>query len=170
MTRVSFIQKVMCSIIILVVIGGGFLHGAEAAGTPILYLFWGDGCSHCEKEKTFLVKDLQQRYPELEMRFFETWKHPEFKQLVQVIRQAYKIKRASVPLTLIGDWSTIGFGSPETTGMKIEEQVRTCLQEGCIDAIDKLGPYRVVAKIKDEAAGKKPIGWELYPAVSSGDE
>jgi hypothetical protein len=44
---------------------------------PILYLFWGDGCRIAKKKKKFLAM-LREQYPELEMRFFEVWDHPQF--------------------------------------------------------------------------------------------
>jgi thiol-disulfide isomerase/thioredoxin len=53
---------------------------SRASEHPILYLFWGDGCSHCEEEKEFL-KLLYKQFPELEMRWFEIWEHPEFAKL-----------------------------------------------------------------------------------------
>jgi thiol-disulfide isomerase/thioredoxin len=61
-----------------------------AADHPILYFFWGQGCPHCEKEKEFLTK-LPQHYPELEMCWFETWKHPDVTKLADALRQAYQV-------------------------------------------------------------------------------
>lgn len=151
-------------LLFVVVIIGGFLPLAEAAEAPVLYLFWGDGCPHCEKEKEFL-KELQQRYPQLDMRWFETWNHRELQDFAQAIRRAYAIERASVPLTILGNWTIIGFQSPEETGTQIEEQVIQCLASGeCIDAIEKLGPHRLAAKVKAEIASGNPDGWEWFPA------
>ncbi len=170
MIKIFTFQKILYCLVTLCAFGGWNLQHANAAEPTILYMFWGEGCHHCEKEKTFLVEDLQQRYPDLEMRFFETWEHHEFKRLAQTMRQVYKIEKSSVPLTIVGEWTVIGFGSPETTGAKIEEQIKTCLQEGCIDALDKIGPQRIALKIKNEAAKNEPVEWELYPVSATKDE
>jgi glutaredoxin len=135
-----------------------------AAEHPILYFFWGDGCPHCEKEKEFLFV-LQEKYPELEMRWFETWKHPEFSQLADMMRKAYDIKTSSVPMTFLGDWDHTGYSSDESTGMQIEEQVVSCIQQGCIDALSKLGPSNIAWLITDQAAKNTPLGWDLFPAA-----
>ncbi len=139
------------------------LSEATAANHPILYLFWGDGCPHCEKEKEFL-NTLYERYPEVEMRWFETWNHPEFAQLADALRQAYKIERSSVPMTFIGEWGVIGYLSDEVTGRNIEKQVYDCLQNECVDPLKKLGPRNDVWRIMEQAANKNPEEWEQYPA------
>ncbi len=140
-----------------------------AAETPILYLFWGDGCPHCEKEKHFL-QNLRRQYPELEMRWFETWEHPEFAKLADSLRKAYKIKTASVPMTFLGAWSRVGFRSADTTGTQIVKQIENCLQAECQDALAKLGPQAIVEKIYTEAVQNKPKNWEYFPALSKKKE
>lgn len=145
------------------------IQDVQAAEHPILYLFWGEGCPHCEEEKVFL-RDLQQQYPELEMRWFEVWKHPEFAQLANLISKAYNVKAASVPMTFLGEWTLTGFRSPETSGEQIRQQLEACLQEGCIDPLDKLGPHQLVLKIQQEVAENAPQGWEYFPAKKTADQ
>lgn len=164
-SRQKFLVICIVMTVIAILSGVFVLRAAAAAETPILYLFWGDGCSYCEKEKEFL-KGLHQRYPEVEMRFFETWNHPEFSELAKILRQAYSVESSSVPLTFIGDWTITGFGSPETTGMQLEEQVIACIQKGCTDAIKNIGPRRITARIKAEASSNNPVDWERFPAAA----
>jgi glutaredoxin len=137
---------------------------AFGADHPILYLFWGDGCSHCEEEKEFL-EIVKHDYPQVEMRLFEVWHHPEFAKLADAMRKAYEIKAASVPMTFLGDWNHIGFSSFETTGVEMTRQIEQCLQQGCPDALDALGPQKIVLKIREEAAQNAPDGWELHQAT-----
>jgi thiol-disulfide isomerase/thioredoxin len=135
---------------------------ASASDPPILYLFWGEGCPHCEEEKEFLEL-LYQQYPELEMRWFEIWDHPEFAKLADAMRESYGEKMTLIPMTFIGDRVIIGFRSYEETGVQIQEQVKACLEEGCRDALDTIKPQPVIKKIKEEAVKKRPDGWELFP-------
>lgn len=138
---------------------------AEVSTHPVLYLFWGEGCPHCEAEKEFL-EQLHTRYPELEMRWFEIWDHPEFRKLADAMRKAYGIKGpASVPLTFIGEVTMTGYLSEETTGIEIEEQVITCLREGCVDALEKVKFLTIVERIHEEAAQNAPKDWQFFPSV-----
>lgn len=137
---------------------------AEAADHPILYFFWGDGCPHCEKEKK-LLNTLHERYPEVEMRWFETWNHPEFAALADAMRKAHGIATSSVPMTFIGNWSVTGYRSDDTTGLEIEEQVVACIRQKCRDPLGKLGPQKIAWTIQDQAAKNTPVGWDLYPAT-----
>ena len=134
-----------------------------AENSPVLYLFWGDGCPHCEKEKEFL-EDLHKRYPDIEMRWFEVWEHPKYAKLVDTIRKAAGIKTASVPMTFIGNWNIVGFRSAETTGVKIIDKIEQCLKDGCKDVFDTLGPQLIVEEIRSDIAKGEIEDWEYFPA------
>lgn len=143
----------------------GLAYPAQAAEHPILYFFWGQGCPHCQKEKEFL-RALHQEYPELEMRWFEPWNHPRSRQLVSAMRQAYGEATTSVPQTYIGRWSTTGF-IEKNTGPQMEEQVLTCLRQGgCVDPLAMIGPRRIAAQIRAQAAQQTPENWEWFPATA----
>ncbi len=138
---------------------------AEEKKPPtLLYMFWGDGCPHCEKEREFL-NQIRKDFPEVEMRWFEIWNHPEYAKLADELRKAYNLKAVSVPMTFIGDWNLIGFQSAEVTGPQILEQLDKCTKNACKDALDLLGPRADVEKIRAEAAQNAPKDWELFPAT-----
>lgn len=157
----------MLSVIFLFHIGLPVL--ATDTDHPILYLFWGDGCPHCEAEKEFL-EIVKQEYPQVEMRLFEVWRHPEFTALADAMRKAYDVKAASVPMTFLGDWSHVGFRSFETTGVEMTRHIEQCLEQGCPDALDRLGPHSMVPKIREQAASNAPDGWELHQAAPIEEE
>ncbi|MBD3305886.1 hypothetical protein GF339_05820 [candidate division KSB3 bacterium] len=140
-----------------------FADVSAASEHPVLYFFWGDGCPHCEREKEFLQK-LHEEYPELEIRSFETWDHPDFRELADTMRKAYGIQSSSVPMTFLGNFTVTGFRSEENTGAAIEQQVVHCIKQGCIDPIEKIGPRNIAWLILDQAARKTPVGWEQTPA------
>jgi len=152
-------------ITLLMLSGIFFVKPAMASNHPLLYLFWGDGCPHCEKEREFL-KRLQIKYPELEMRWFETWEHPKMNELADAMRKVYGLKNTSVPMTFIGNWGLTGFLGEEETGTQIEEQIVACIQDGCFDPIAKLGPRVIATTILDQVRSKTPVGWELFPATA----
>lgn len=49
--------------------------GQRMEPVPI-YFFWGDGCPHCAAAKPFLAQ-LKEKYPNVIVRDYEVWKHPE---------------------------------------------------------------------------------------------
>lgn len=160
----NLLKCLLAAAMLLAICGWAIPQTASAADHPILYLFWGDGCPHCHDEKEFL-KDFPQKYPEVEMRWFEIWNHKEFALLAEAMRQQYKITAASVPITLIGRWSLVGYSGDEKSGQEIEAQVVDCIKNGCVDALATLGPRQAVWLVQEQAAKRAPLGWELFPAT-----
>lgn len=113
-----------------------------------VYLFWGEGCGFCEKEIRFL-KDLQGKYPGLEVEMFEVWHNQSNLVLFEDMCRAYGLNRIpGVPTLFIGEDVVIGYGSDETTGKRIEELVKLCLSEGCLGPAEKLSTSTAVTSIK----------------------
>ena len=153
---------VLCLITLsILIIPQTTLVAAEKA--PVLYVFWGEGCPHCEEEKEFL-EVLHKRSPDFEMRWFEVWKHPQYAKLADAVRKAAGVKTTSVPMTFIGDWNMVGFRSAETSGVKIIEQIDRCLKSGCKDVLDTLGPQLIVEEIRSDISKGEFEDWEYFPA------
>lgn len=108
-----------------------------AQQTLEIYFFWGQGCPHCSAEKPFLEK-MKQKYPQIVVKDFEIYNHPENRELFKKIAQAYKVEAVGVPMTFIGENFVLGFGTEETTGKKIEELIKKCLKESCPSPIEIL--------------------------------
>lgn len=95
-----------------------------------LYLFWGEGCPHCEREKEFL-DGLRRSYPSLEVRAFEVWRDRKNADYFHAIMQAAGAKSVGVPATVIGD--RLFFGFTDRTARAIEDAVALCVGTGCPD-------------------------------------
>ncbi|GAK51488.1 membrane protein, putative [Candidatus Moduliflexus flocculans] len=166
--RIRLLYRLLSVLVALIVLGILFAafpaQNVQAADHPILYLFWGDGCPHCKAEEAFLQK-IHAKYPELEMRWFEIWNHPEFSLLGDAMRKQYKITSASVPMTFIGNWHEVGYSDDNTTGAKIEQQIVFCIKNGCIDPILTLIPRQAAWLVMEQAAKKAPLGWQLLSAT-----
>jgi thiol-disulfide isomerase/thioredoxin len=101
-----------------------------------IYFFWGENCPHCTTQKVFL-DEMQDKYPDLEIKSFETWKSPANAQILQKMAQAYGTRASGVPMTFIGDFEpTVGFSSQMKEAM--EEKIIYCLEEGCSNPGDKI--------------------------------
>jgi entry exclusion lipoprotein TrbK len=101
-----------------------------------VYFFWGKGCPHCAEEKPWL-EDLEKKYDKLEVKSIETYTDQENAELFQNMAEAYGIQARGVPATFIGDFEPI-VGFSEGLAPKMEEKIKTCLKDGCINPASKL--------------------------------
>ncbi len=135
------IKKIILFIVSLIflILGLNVLKAnvARAAEPTTVYFFWGEGCPHCAEEKPFLEK-MEDKYPELEVKSFETWNNQENQKLFQKIAAAYDIQARGVPTTFIGNYAPI-VGYSDNMADDIEEKIVSCLEDGCIDPGEKAG-------------------------------
>lgn len=98
-----------------------------------LMLFWSEGCSHCAAEKRFL-SEIEDKYPRLSIEMYEVPNNKENTQKLIEISKDLGFSVGSVPVTIIGDWYHIGYGSDGYDGEKIERQIK--IELGLIDGIN----------------------------------
>ncbi len=123
-----------------------FAH-ADAASKVTIYFFWSVGCPHCEKEEVFLGK-LGKEYPELDIRSFEVKNNPENARLFSELADAYGVRIKGVPVTFIGGLEPIsGYSSDESTGQEIEEMIKRCVADECVDPLARLSSRRGTAPL-----------------------
>ncbi len=132
---------------------------AYAKDKVALYFFWGNGCPHCSREKLFL-EQLEGKYPELEIKSYEVWYNIENAGLFASMAKAYGEKVEGVPTVFVGDFKPIvGYLSDAVTGKLIEENIRQCIQKGCIDPMERLKKPSFVPK--EEPKAGTPIEKEV---------
>jgi glutaredoxin len=103
----------------------------------VVYFFWGKGCPHCAREKVFL-DEMKKRYPDMQIKDYEVWYNKQNAILLSRMADAYKIKASGVPVTFIGENAFTGFSEPSKE--ELEESIRKCSVNKCIDPIDKVTP------------------------------
>jgi len=129
------ISSLLFLLLIILLLTTAYAEIPDSDNRVKIYFFWGQGCPHCEKEKLFLEK-LVQKYPQLEIESYEVWLNSENARFFALMSKAYGIKAMSVPTTFIGDFEPIvGYRTDEVTGRKIEEKLKYCIDNGCIDPI-----------------------------------
>ena len=103
-------------------------------GTPVyIYLFWGDGCSHCAKAKPYL-ESLPTKYPSVVFTEFEVYYNEDNQELFSNMAGVYGLEYLAVPTIFIGPYYLQGYS--EELNEDIETTVAYCLQNGCADAIE----------------------------------
>jgi thiol-disulfide isomerase/thioredoxin len=106
------------------------------SGKTVVYFFWGESCPHCRKQKPWL-EELEGKYPALEVKMLETYRDRDNAKFFQEMAQAYGVQARAVPATFIGDFEPV-FGFSESMKPGIEDKIKICLDEGCINPNSKL--------------------------------
>jgi len=118
--------------------------GARAAADDVtVYLFYGDGCPHCQHEEAFL--DTLEAQGMLRTERLEVWYNPENRKLLQDVATRLGITVSGVPVTVIRDKAFVGWQGDETSGAQLVTLVNA-LRGG--DAPD------VVAEIRGGTVGE----------------
>jgi len=100
-----------------------------------IYFFYGEGCPHCAHEKPFL-ENLQQKYPQLNVKYYETWYNPENAKFFSDLAQAFGTNAMGVPTTFIDNKIWVGYS--DYMANEIEDKIKFCIQYNCSDPIEKL--------------------------------
>ena len=95
-----------------------------------VYLFWGKGCPHCEKELLFL-ESMKRDIPEMDIRDFEVWYHSENASLLANLLKAHDMRVSGVPVTFIDKQVFVGFSGRARSA--IGDAIRSCLVRRCAD-------------------------------------
>jgi len=109
---------------------------AHASNNLNIYLFWGDGCPHCAKEKTYLAEILPN-YPNVKLNKYEIYNSQENVKLMQKTADKLNIKLSGVPLLIIGDKEFVGYAEG-TTDKEIEARIKYCSENTCPDSVAEI--------------------------------
>jgi glutaredoxin len=93
-----------------------------------IYLFWGDGCPHCETAKLYLNEMLQTE-DEVELVTYEVWYVEENQRIFIEMAAAFGFEPRAVPTIFVGNQYWEGFN--DQIKEEIQKTVKDCLQNGC---------------------------------------
>lgn len=74
-----------------------------------IYLFYGEGCPHCAKEKEFFKEELEKEYKNIEIYYFEVWNDDDNSNLLKEVKQKFRVTSNNVPFTVIGEKYLTGY-------------------------------------------------------------
>ncbi len=101
-----------------------------------IYIFWGDGCPHCTKAKTYLYS-VEKKYPQIRLVDFEVYKNKHNQELFTEVGKILQKDITGVPFIVIGNEVFSGF-SESISPQKIEQRISFCLQNSCPDSVENL--------------------------------
>jgi glutaredoxin len=99
-----------------------------------VYLFYGNGCPHCAKERQFLSNVLTKKYPDLNLYEYEIYYDNSNVSLFKKVLTKLKSDSSGVPFLIIGDEYFVGY-SDNISPIEIEKRVKQCLVENCLDSV-----------------------------------
>lgn len=102
-----------------------------------VYLFWAEGCPHCEKEIEFLDA-IKTKYPQVEIKKYEVIQNPDNRNLLKSVGEKLDTNVSGVPFTVIGEKYFAGFYSNETTGEEIENEIKNAIKQGYFDIVSQI--------------------------------
>jgi len=108
---------------------------AEGVEKPVdVYLFWGEGCSHCAEAINF-ARQFSGKEPGVRMHYLEVTGTPANRKVFAAAVRYFGIQRPGVPLTVVGERFFEGYHDDATTGAEIKKAVAACLQFSCRDVV-----------------------------------
>ena len=119
-----------------------------------LYLYFGDGCPHCEAEMKYLNK-IEKEYPNLKIVKKEVWYDDNNSLELKKVCDVFSIDRIGVPTNVIGE--TIIRGYSEGNSGKIERAIKyySNPDNEYIDAVDGIINDNYTYKEKEKSFEKE---------------
>ena len=94
----------------------------DSAQEVRMFVFWGDGCPHCDDQKPFL-RQLEREFPQLHLEELEVWRSDTHHRLFVALAVAHGIEPGSVPTTFVGGRVWVG------DGPQIRREIRQTIQQ-----------------------------------------
>jgi hypothetical protein len=160
---------------LLMLVAGSLAAASEELPKVDVYLFWQEGCPHCEREIAFLSgwRAVDAR---INIHYLEISENPGNRDaFIEIIRYA-GLERPVVPLTVIGGTVIDGYNDEATTGAELRAAAAACLKVLCRDVVWPLlnGQTKSVAPTTPSSsrgqtpkAVKLPLFGEVVPAKVS---
>jgi len=111
---------------------------AQTDETLNVYLFYGNGCPHCAKEREFLNSIKDDYQDDLKIYEYEIYYDEKNIEIFNLVITHLDINVGGVPFLVVGEKYFVGYGGDETTGKEIQKEIDRCLSEGCVDNLKTL--------------------------------
>jgi thiol-disulfide isomerase/thioredoxin len=144
------LQRALTALLLALVVP---LAAAQAPARADLYLFWAEGCPHCQTEIEFL-KRLEGQEPRLRVHYLEVSRDRRNQEAFAALVEHIQLPELAVPLTVVGEAVMVGYESDATSGAALARRVHECLAKTCADIVSPL--LRPIAAPGPAATGPAP--------------
>ncbi|MBD3331178.1 hypothetical protein GF354_06690 [Candidatus Peregrinibacteria bacterium] len=130
-------KKVIVTFLLSIIVITGFSQNvcAEDPKEVELLFFYGKGCPHCSKAKTFF-EDISSQYPLLKVSEYETYSNQENALLFQYLANAFDTEVEGVPTVFIDNKVIVGFN--DAIADSLEQEIQRCSKHDCGSPLSKL--------------------------------
>ncbi len=132
-TKINRLKFFISLLFCIVFIGVSLVNVAKADTKLNIYLFWGNGCPHCAKEKEFL-NEILPKYPQVNYNDYEVYYNQANSELMRKVSSMLGSNINGIPYLIIGDKEFVGF-SEGITDLEIEDKIEECLSGSCPDSV-----------------------------------
>jgi len=130
-------------VFVLLFIFLGLTQVVSANSFPVnAYFFYGDGCPHCAKERSYL-ESVAQKYSNFKIYDFEIYHNNENIQILKKVVETIETDVSGVPFLIIGDRHFVGYAESVTSN-EIESQIINCTDNGCVDLVAKIAGINLI--------------------------
>jgi cytochrome c biogenesis protein CcdA/glutaredoxin len=152
-------------ILTAIVASSAYAKNYTASSEFDLVLFYGKGCPHCAKEEIFL-QEMEDKYPTLKVHRFEVYFNDTDREMMQSMAAAYKTEVSGVPMTFIDDKVITGFS--DAIGKNIENEIRSCVENGCGSPFEKVASTETVTITGDASPTEHPDKQKTTETITIG--
>jgi hypothetical protein len=139
----------------------------SAADQINLYFFFSLGCPHCAKETKFLNTQIEP-LEDVVIHAFEVSQNQDNARLFSQVGNALGMSSSGVPVTIIGDWYTVGYGDDQTSGTQLLAAIDAARASGDPDLVGQIinTPAQPVAPV---IPSPTPAVKPLLPSIGNLD-
>ncbi|MBN1331916.1 hypothetical protein JW978_03460 [Candidatus Dojkabacteria bacterium] len=166
----KIIQIIFGILLLTGILSGSRVAKAESLNVaPVnIYIFYGEGCPHCAKEREFLDKIKNEYGDQIEIHQFEIYYNPDNVKIINEVSNRLGVQVAGVPFLVIGDREIIGYGGDNTTGEEIRDRINYCLGGNCPD--ETLGIIYPERQNEERVLGEESSGNEAINDNNSNED
>lgn len=107
-----------------------------------IYLFYGDGCSHCHEFLTFISSIVDEYGEYFELKAYETWSNTDNANLMKKVAKVTNVSADGVPYFIIGEKAYAGYSA------SYDEEIIS----GIVDLYNSEDRYDVMDHIGDTSS------------------
>jgi len=132
-------MKKIISILLLILLSIGiyFIFFNNKREKINVYLFWGNGCPHCEHAKEFFSSIEEEYGKYYNLVDYEVWYNEDNNDLAQKVNDELEANATGVPFIVIGDDYIKGYSSSMDEEIK-ETIVSQYENDNYVDVVEKL--------------------------------
>ena len=162
-SRVFFVGVLLLSC--LLALAPASLHaeverqGHQGKASINVYIFWQEGCPHCDKALAFL-RGLDRTSPGIQLKSFEISRPGFGQELFLRGLEEFEVSQPAVPLVIVGDRAFLGYAGDTRTGQEILAALEACQEVRlCPDVV---GAWIEGASPVESSEPKSPLLDEHY--------